>query len=109
MITTNRLVHREATPLGLVVVTNLPGAQCSVCGTKQLDAGAVRLIEEATAAGRIHGDYLTTVSSNGKVPAIIVKEDLRRVLGIEIGAKLSWRVIDQDHAMVEVKREPRRT
>jgi YgiT-type zinc finger domain-containing protein len=108
MVTTNRLTHVVATPGGVREITRLPGAQCHACGAKQFDPAALALIEEHRGS-TIWADYDTRVSRSGNVPAILVKEDLRRVLGIHPGDHLSWRVIDRDHALVEVKRVGRET
>lgn len=103
MVTTNDLTHVLATPIGVREISRLPGAICTACRTELLDAAAVGIIERHQAS-TIHADYMTRVSRSGKVPAILVKEDLRRVLRIHTGDKLSWKVIDSDHAFVEVRR-----
>lgn len=105
MVTTNAVIHRAAAPHGLVVIANLPGAECTTCRTQELDAQAAAIVDQILAGQRIHGDYQTRVSKSGNVPAILVKEDLRRVLDIRGGETLSWRIIDQDHAYVEVQRD----
>ncbi|MHB8632548.1 MAG: hypothetical protein ACYDBQ_01085 [Thermoplasmatota archaeon] len=103
MITTNNLVHRVATPIGLVVIPRLPGAQCGTCGAVELDASALTIIRE-NLQNEIKADYITKVSKSGNVPAILVKEELRRVLNLTGNEKISWKVIDADHAYVEVQR-----
>ncbi len=103
MLTTNDLVVREATPQGLVTIPRLPGAECTRCQEVLFDTAALNIIDQHL-KNAIHGDYLTTVSKSGNVPAILVKEDLRRVLALSGGEKLSWKVIDRDHAYVEVQR-----
>jgi YgiT-type zinc finger domain-containing protein len=103
MVTTNRIVQRAATPMGLVIIPRLPGAQCTTCGAVELDAAALAIIQE-NLPNEIKADYVTTVSKSGKVPAILVKEDLRRVLNLTGSERMSWKVIDSDHAYVEVLR-----
>lgn len=107
MVTTNNLTHTVATPGGLRQITRLPGAECRICGAKELDPGALAIIEENKGSS-IWADYETRVSKSGKVPAILVKEDLRRVLGVEAGDSVSWKIIDRDHAYVEIHRARQR-
>lgn len=103
MVTTNDLTHTVATPTGLREIVRLPGARCHVCGAKELDPAALALIEQHRGPS-LWADYETRVSRSGKVPAILVKEDLRRVLDLEAGDHISWKVIDRDHAFVEIHR-----
>lgn len=103
MITTNNLVQKTATPVGLIIIPRLPGAQCGTCGAVEMDAAALTIIREHL-QNEIKADYITTVSKSGNVPAILVKEDLRRVLNLNGSEKISWKVIDADHAYIEVQR-----
>ena len=103
MVTTNSLTHTFATTIGVRQVTRLPGAECRICGAKELDPGALAIIAQNQGPS-IWADYETRVSKSGKVPAILVKEDLRRVLDVEAGDSVSWKVIDRDHAFVEIHR-----
>lgn len=103
LVTTNNLTKTIPEPGGVRVITRLPGAQCTECGAKTFDAAALAIIEEHKGQP-IVADYDTRVSRSGKLPAVLVKEDLRRVLGIEPGHHLRWTVLDRDHALVEVRR-----
>lgn len=105
LVTTNNLSKTIPEPGGVRVITRLPGAQCTECGAKTFDAAALAIIEE-NKGHPIVADYDTRVSRSGKLPAVLVKEDLRRVLGLEPGHHLRWTVLDRDHALVEVRRAP---
>lgn len=102
-VTTNNLQETIATPAGVRIVTRLPGAECTHCGTKYLDAGGAAILEEHR-ANEIVADYETTVTTVGPMLATYLKGDLRRVFHLKGKERLRWKIIDRDHAVVEVER-----
>lgn len=103
MVTTNNLQVTIPTPGRVRIVTRLPGAECTNCGTKELDAGGAAILEEHR-ANEIVADYETTVTTVGPMLATYLKGDLRRVLHLKGKERLRWKIIDRDHAVVEVER-----
>ncbi len=103
MVATNNLHETIATPFGARVVTRLPGAECTYCGTKELDAGGAAILAEFE-TNEIVADYETTVTTVGPMLATYLKGDLRRVFELKGREKLRWKIIDRDHAVVEVER-----
>lgn len=105
MVTTNDLKKAIPTPMGLTVVTRLPGARCTRCDASQYDPAAVALILEHSAE-EIIADYETSVTqASGQSLGTYFKKDLSRVLGLEGTEHLRWTVLDKDHALVEIDRE----
>ena len=103
MVTTNALEEAIPTPTGLRVVTRLPGAQCTRCGARQMDAGGVAILMEHR-ANEIVADYETTVTTIGPMLATYLKGDLRRILHLKGAERLRWKILDGNRARVEVER-----
>jgi len=104
MLTTNNLERIVATPQGLTVITRLPGAECIQCGAIQYDPGAARLILEHSAS-EIVADYETKVTrASGRTLGVYLKADLARVLNLHGKEKMAWKVLDRNHALVEIDR-----
>lgn len=103
MVTTNNLQVTIPTPMGVKVVTRLTGARCDICGTMELDPGAVATLEEHR-ADEIIADYETSVTTVGPMLATYLKGDLRRVFNLKGKERLRWKVIDRNHAVVEIER-----
>jgi hypothetical protein len=104
MLTTNDLEKLVPTPRGLIVVTRLPGASCLRCGAVQYDSSALRLILEHSGS-EITADYHTTVTrASGKTLGVYLKADLARVMNLQGAEKMAWKVLDRDHALVEIER-----
>lgn len=103
LVATNRLTERVPTRHGLVLVTRLAGAQCTTCGHRALDASSAGIVQEVRQEELV-ADYETRVSRSGKVPAVLLKEDLRRVLRIGVRDCIRWTVLDRDHAYVTIER-----
>ncbi|MBI4393564.1 MAG: hypothetical protein HY556_07190 [Euryarchaeota archaeon] len=108
MLTTNNLSHTIPTPRGLLTLTRLSGAECLDCDEKEYDMAAIAVMTEHE-NDEIVADYETRVTTTGgKTLGTYFKEDLRRVLGLKGKEKLSWKVMDADHAYVTVDRAARR-
>lgn len=104
MVTTNDLRKVIPTSAGLLVITRLPGAKCTSCGEQQFDAAALAIILEHSGQ-EIVSDYETTVSrTSGKMIGTNFKGDLPRVLALKGQERLRWKIIDRNHALVEVER-----
>ncbi|HEX9815446.1 MAG TPA: hypothetical protein VGB18_00580 [Candidatus Thermoplasmatota archaeon] len=104
MVTTNDLERLVPTPRGLVVITRLPGAQCTRCDAVQFDAGALRLILQHSRS-EIAADYETKVTrASGKTLGVYLKADLARVMNLRGKEKMAWKVLDRNHALVEIER-----
>ncbi|MDE1820839.1 MAG: YgiT-type zinc finger protein [Euryarchaeota archaeon] len=108
MVTTNSVEREVATPGRLVVITHLPGAECSSCGSVELDAAALGLIERHSARALV-ADYETSVTkASGGTLGTYFKQDLARVMRLNKSDSLRWTVLDRDRALVEVDRGHRR-
>lgn len=104
MVTTNNLMRVIATPMALVVLTRLPGAQCTRCGARAYDAAALAITLEHSGS-EIIADYETRVTrASGSTLGTYFKADLSRVLRLSGKERLRWKVLDQDKALVEVER-----
>jgi YgiT-type zinc finger domain-containing protein len=104
MLTTNDLEETVATPGLVYIVSRLPGARCVDCGSVELDAAGVAILESATPRG-IWADYETTVThSSGSTLGTYFKMDLVRVLGLAGSERLFWKVLDRDKALVSIER-----
>ena len=101
LLTTNDLAWFVPVTHGVQIVTRLPGALCTSCNLAVLDAAGIALLHEHSSQA-LPAHYQTLVSRSGNVPAVLVKEDLRRVLGIHQGTRLAWTILDRRHALVEV-------
>jgi hypothetical protein len=107
MVTTNNLKKTVATPLGLVVLARLPGAECSKCGALEYDAAALGIIMRHSDS-EVVADYETKVTkASGRTLGTYFKADLSRVLRLTGKEHLVWKVIDRDHALVEIQRSQR--
>lgn len=95
------LVVHEATPAGMITVYGITGTRCE-CGQITYDAAGLWRIEQARAAHVTNADYETTVTTVGKMPALYLKADLARALGLEKGKRLRWRPLSADRAEVTV-------
>lgn len=105
MLTTNDLDRTVASPGLIFVVTRLPGARCTSCGATELDAAGVTILE-TSAPRAVWADFETAVThASGATLGTYFKMDLARVLRLSGAERLSWRVIDRDRALVEVRRE----
>lgn len=108
MVTTNDLEKRIPTPRGLIVLTRLPGARCGRCAATQFDAAALGIIQRH-AADQVVADYETSVTkTSGSTLGTYFRSDLRRVLQLTGHERLRWTVLDHDHVLVEVERDPAR-
>jgi hypothetical protein len=106
MVTTNNLEETVAAPGVVFVVVRLPGARCQDCGAKQLDGSAVGMLESSLPR-ELHADYETAVThSSSKTLGTYFKMDLARVLSLNGGERLFWKVVDRDRAVVSVERNP---
>lgn len=104
MVTTNDLDRAVAAPGLVFVVTRLPGARCSDCGSSQLDGSGVAILA-ATAPRDIWADYETAVThASGNTLGTYFKMDLARVLGLSGAERLFWKVLDRNRALVQVQR-----
>lgn len=104
MLTTNDLEESIAAPGLVFVVTRLPGARCLDCGSVELDGRAIAL-RETTTPREIVADFETAVThSSGSTLGTYFKMDLVRVLRLSGRERLLWKVVDRDHALVEVTR-----
>jgi uncharacterized protein with PIN domain len=104
MVTTNDLEATVPAPGLVFVVTRLPGARCTRCKAIELDGRAVGILE-STVPKEIFADYETAVThSSGSTLGTYFKRDLVRVLRLTGHEHLYWKVVDRDHALVEVKR-----
>lgn len=103
MVTTNNLQATIPTPVGVRVVLRLPGAECRHCGSQELDAAAVAMLEEQR-SNEIVADYETTVTTVGPMLATYLKGDLRRILHLRGGERLRWKILDGRRAVIEVER-----
>ncbi len=104
MLTTNDLEESIAAPGIVFVVTRLPGARCLDCGSVELDGRAIAL-RETTTPREIVADFETAVThSSGSTLGTYFKMDLVRVLRLTGRERLFWKVVDRDHALVEVTR-----
>jgi len=104
MVTTNNLSRIIASPMGLIVLTRLPGAECVRCGAKAFDGAALAMILEQSGS-EIIADYETKVTrASGSTLGTYFKADLTRVLRLSGKEKLRWKVLDRDKALVEVER-----
>lgn len=103
MITTNDLQVTIPTPMGVRVVTRLPGAECAQCGAQELDSSGAAILQEHR-ANEIVADYETTVTTVGPMLATYLKGDLRRIFHLKGQERLRWKIIDRDRAVVEIER-----
>ena len=104
MVTTNNLRRIIASPMGLIVLTRLPGAECVRCRAKAFDGAALAMTLEQSAS-EIIADYETKVTrASGSTLGTYFKADLTRVLRLSGKERLRWKVLDEDKALVEVER-----
>ena len=104
MVTTNNLTRAIATPMALVVLTRLPGAECVRCGAREYDPAALAITMEHSGS-EIVADYETKVTrASGRTLGTYFKADLSRVLKLSGKERLRWKVLGQDKALVEVER-----
>ena len=104
MVTTNSLKRIIAIPMGLIVLTRLPGAECVRCRAREYDPAALAMTLEHSGS-EIVADYETKVTrASGSTLGTYFKADLSRVLRLSGKERLRWKVLDQDKALVEVER-----
>ncbi len=103
-VATNDLRWVTATPGTVFVIMQLPGTRCSSCGSVGFDAAAL-LAAEAEVPNRILADYETAVTrTSGKTMGTYLKMDLARVLNLKGRERMFWKVLDNDRALVEIRR-----
>jgi YgiT-type zinc finger domain-containing protein len=104
MITSNELERTIATPGLVYIVTRLSGAECSACGSSELDGRSAALLAQTARQG-LWADYETAVThSSGTTLGTYFKMDLARVLQLSGTEKLLWKVVNRDSALVYVDR-----
>lgn len=103
-VATNDLRWVTATPGTVFVIMQLPGTRCPECGSIGFDAATI-LAAEAEVPNRILADYETAVTrTSGKTIGTYLKMDLARVLNLKGRERMFWKVLDNDRALVEIRR-----
>lgn len=107
MVVTNDLERASASAGRVFIVARLPGARCENCGASQLDGSGVGIMESLVPRETV-ANYVTSVThSRGTTLGTRFKTDLARVLRLSGSERLSWKVLDRDQALVQVKRTSR--